>query len=126
MKIVTLIFTLLFTTQLLAEQAMLRATPYKYVQQAIGKGKPHFIELGSDSCHSCKIMGKQLYRIKQKNPAFNIEFINVKREREAAYEFKIRMIPTQIIYDVRGKEVYRHIGLLADKELKDLFRKYNF
>ncbi len=126
MKIITLIFTLLFTTQLLAEQPMLRATPYKYVQQAIGKGKPHFIELGSDSCHSCRIMGKQLYRIKQKNPAFNIEFINVKREREAAYEFKIRMIPTQIIYDAKGKEVYRHIGLLADKELQELFSTYNF
>ena len=126
MKTITLIFTLLFASQLFAEQAMLRETPYKYVQSAIGKGKPHFIELGSDSCHSCKIMGKQLYRIKQKNPTFNIEFINVKREREAAYAFKIRMIPTQIIYDAKGKEVYRHIGLLADKELKGLFSKYNF
>ena len=126
MKLFTLIFALIFTSQLFAESPMLRATPYKYVQSAIGKGKPHFVELGSDSCHSCQIMGRELYKVKQKNPAFNIEFINVKRERQAAYDFKIRMIPTQIIFDAKGKEVYRHIGLLGSKELHQLFKTYNF
>ena len=126
MKLFTLIFTTIFTYQLFAETPMLRATPYKYVQSAIGKGKPHFIELGSDSCHSCQIMGRELYKVKQKNPAFNIEFINVKHERQAAYDFKIKMIPTQIIFDTKGEEVYRHIGLLGSKELHQLFKTYNF
>ena len=126
MKILTFTLSLLLASSLLAELPMLRATPYKFVQKAIGKGKPHFLEVGSESCHSCKIMGKQLYRIKQKNPAYNIEFVNVKREREAAYKLQIRMIPTQIIYDAKGDEVYRHIGLLSEKELDALFIKYNF
>lgn len=126
MKLFTLIFTLIFTSQLLAEEPMLRATPYKYIQSAIGKGKPHFVELGSDSCQSCQIMGRELFKIKRKSPAFNIDFINVKRERKAAYEFKIRMIPTQIIFDASGNEVYRHIGLLSSKELHQLFTTYNF
>ena len=126
MKILTFTLSLLLASSLLAELPMLRATPYKFVQKAIGKGKPHFLEVGSESCHSCKIMGKQLYRIKQKNPAYNIEFVNVKREREAAFKLQIRMIPTQIIYDAKGDEVYRHIGLLSEKELDALFVKYNF
>ena len=126
MKLFTLILALIFTSQLFAQAPMLKATPYKYVQSAIGKGKAHFIELGSDSCHSCQIMGRELYKVKQKNPAFNIEFINVKHERQAAYDFKIRMIPTQIIFDATGKEVYRHIGLLESKELSQLFKTYNF
>ena len=126
MKLFTLILTLIFTSQLFAEAPMLRSSPYKYVQSAIGKGKPHFVEIGSDSCYSCQIMGRELYKVKQKNPAFNIEFINVKHERQAAYDFKIRMIPTQIIFDAKGKEVYRHIGLLGSKELHQLFKTYNF
>ena len=126
MKLFALLLSFIFTSQLFAEAPMLRATPYKYVQSAIGKGKPHFVELGSDSCHSCQIMGRELYKLKQKNPSFNIEFINVKQEREAAYDFKIRMIPTQIIFDATGKEVYRHIGLLGSKELEKLFKTHNF
>ena len=125
MKIFVLLF-LLFGTFSSAQDNTLRATPYKYVKDSIGKGKPHFLELGSDSCNSCQIMGRSLYRFKQNNPTYNIEFINVKEQREAAYEFKIRMIPTQIIFDAQGKEVYRHIGLLTDKQLQELFRTYKF
>jgi len=126
MKIITFILLLLFTSSLFGDVPMLRATPYKYVKSAIGKGKPHFVEFGSESCHSCKIMSKTLYLTKKHNPSFNIEFINVKRERRAAYEFGIRMIPTQIIFDAKGKEVYRHIGLLEKEQLSELFRKYGF
>jgi len=126
MKYILLFLLTFFSTSLLAEDLMLRETPYKYVEAAIGKGKPHFVEFGSDSCHSCKIMGKQLYNIKKSNPSYNIEFVNVKHEREAAYKFKIRMIPTQIIFDASGKEVYRHIGLLSSQELHQLFTSYKF
>lgn len=126
MKIITFILLLLFTSSLFADVPMLRATPYKYVQSAIGKGRPHFVEFGSDSCHSCQIMGKELYLVKKHNPSFNVEFINVKRERRAAYKFGIRMIPTQVIFDAQGNEVYRHIGLLEKKQLSELFRKYGF
>ncbi len=34
------------------------------------------------------------------------------------------MIPTQIIYDKEGKEVYRHIGALEAHELSKLFESY--
>ena len=39
---------------------------------------------------------------------------------------KIMMIPTQIIYDARGKEVYRHVGVLEDDTLNGLLKKYGF
>ena len=126
MKFLLLVFMALFSVTLMANGSMLRATPYKFVQETIGKGKPHFVEFGSDSCSSCKIMGRKLYKIKKANQAYNIEFVNVKKERQAAYEFKIRMIPTQVVFDKNGKEVYRHIGVLSDDELKDIFNTYKF
>jgi len=36
------------------------------------------------------------------------------------------MIPTQIIYDKNGEEVFRHTGKLNEIELDDIFEKYKF
>ena len=121
-----IIILMLFTFESMAEEHMLKESKYKYVEQSMGKGKAYFLEVGSDSCHSCKVMGGMLYKITQKHPEYNIHFINVKKEREAAYELKVSMIPTQIIYDKDGKEVYRHIGVLSSNELKSLFKTYLF
>lgn len=125
-KSLFLLFLLTFALSALAEEPMLRATQYAYVKASIGKGKPHFVEIGSDSCHSCQIMGRMLYKVHQQYPQYNIDFVNVKRERQAAYELNIQMIPTQLIFDKTGKEVYRHVGPLDTQTLLSLFSTYQF
>lgn len=124
MKIFIALLLLTLTVQ--AIEPMLKESEYKYVESSIGKGKPYFLELGAESCRSCQIMGNMLFQVKKENPLYNIYFINVKREREVAQKLQIRMIPTQIIYDKEGKEVYRHIGVLGTGELNELFEKYGF
>jgi len=109
-----------------AEKPSLKESPYKLVKPSIGQGKPFFLEIGSESCHSCVVMGHTLYDVSQKHPEYNLHFINVKKERAVAFELSVRMIPTQIIYDKTGKEVYRHIGLLSKAELEKLFETYAF
>ena len=126
MKFIVAVFLLFFTSMTFAEEHMIKESPYKQVQQNIGKGKPYFLEVGSNSCRSCKIMGSRLHEITQEHPEYNIHFINVQKERDAASNLKIMMIPTQIIYDEEGKEVYRHIGLLSEDELVQLFITYKF
>jgi thioredoxin 1 len=39
-------------------------------------------------------------------------FIDVSADSAAAERFKVRLIPTQIFFDARGKEVKRHIGYM--------------
>lgn len=126
MKLFIAIFLTLFTFEAFAEEHTLKESQYKYVKESIGKGKPYFLEVGAESCHSCQIMGGMLYKLTQKNPEYNIHFINVKKEREVARKLKVMMIPTQIIYDKDGKEVYRHIGVLGTSELTKLFEIYKF
>jgi len=126
MKFFITLLSVLFAQIVLANGPTLKESQYKYVEQSIGKGKPYFLELGADSCRSCQIMGNMLYKVKKKNCLYNIHFINVKREREVAQKLQIRMIPTQIIYDKNGTEVYRHIGVLGTGELNELFKKYEF
>ena len=119
------LFLLLISLTLLQANT-LKETKYAYVKSSIGQGKPHFVEFGSDSCHSCQIMGQTLYQFKAKNPSYNIEFVNVKKERHVAQELKIRMIPTQMIFDGEGNIVFKNVGLLTTQQLEDLFKKYNF
>lgn len=126
MKFLITLLSALVAQVALANGPMLKESEYKYVESSIGKGKPYFLELGAESCRSCQIMGSMLYKVKKANRDYNIHFINVKRERDVAQKLQIRMIPTQIIYDKNGAEVYRHIGVLGTSELNELFKKYEF
>ena len=115
---------ILLATNLFADEAMLKETSFAQVLEKMDKGRALFLEVGSDSCHSCQIMGKLLYTVKQEHPNYPIYFVNVKKERKAAFKLKIQMIPTQIVIDTNGKEAYRHVGILTKEELYSLLNKY--
>lgn len=115
---------LFLSTLLLAEDPMLEATPFSVVSQQIGKGKAVLVEVGSDRCRSCQIMGRLLYQVKRAHPTYPIYFVNVAKEREAAYRLGVQMIPTQIVFDARGHEAFRHVGILKPDELETVLKRY--
>jgi len=126
MKLFILTVALLFSVNIYANEKTIKETPYNFVKLNIGHGKPHLLELGSDRCHYCKIMGKTLYKVKKENPNYNISYVNVSKDRTVAMNLEVQMIPTQIIYDKKGKEVYRHVGELSEEKLQEIFKKYQF
>lgn len=48
---------------------------------------------------------------------FTVLFIDVWENREAGSKYGIRLIPTQIFYDAKGKELARHEGFLSKKDI---------
>jgi len=123
MKKIVLVLGTFLSVTLFAQEPILKETAFPEVLQQIDKNKITFIEVGSDSCHSCQIMGRKLYKIKQQHPEYPIYFVNVHKEREAAYKLRVQMIPTQIVVNAQGYEVYRHVGILSEKEIEQLFAK---
>ena len=109
-----------------ASEPMLEATPFLKVLREIPKHKKTFIEVGSEHCHACRKMGRLLYRIKQEHPEYPIFFVDVSKEREAAFKMKVRMIPTQIVVDDKGEEVFRHIGFLKKKEIERVLKSNQY
>lgn len=107
------------------DEKMLEPVPFSQVKPFIGDKKPMMIEFGATSCRSCIVMGKLLYKVKQKHPHSNIFFINIYEDKQAAKEYKIRMIPTQVYLDADGKEIDRHIGKISEDELYDKLKKMN-
>ena len=115
---------IMLSANLFASEPMLEATPFAVAVQQIGKGKAVLVEAGSDRCHSCQIMGRLLYQVKGAHPEYPIYFVNVAKERQTALLLKIQMIPTQIVFDAKGHEAYRHVGVLRPQELDALVHRY--
>jgi len=84
------------------------------------KAKVTFIELGSVRCIPCKKMEAVLDSIREKYPKdVKVIFYDVWTEAGKPYAVKygIKLIPTQIFLDKKGKEYFRHVGFFPEKEL---------
>ena len=92
------------------------------VNQALSSGRPTVIDLGARTCVPCKKMAPILESLSSEyRGKAGVLFIDVHEDQDAAKRFRVQMIPTQIFFNVKGKEVSRHMGFM-DKEalLKEL------
>jgi thioredoxin 1 len=118
----SLLFVMFFALSLFS--AELAPTKYSDAKAQIGKGEVVMLEVGSIYCHACKDMGELLSKAIAQKPSRKIFFVDVGSERAAAEELKIRMIPTQIVYDANGKEIDRHIGGFTADGLNKFLAKH--
>jgi thioredoxin 1 len=79
---------------------------------------PRLVDLGRGTCIPCKMMAPILEDLKAEYEGRAVvEVIDLRDHREAAGEYGIRVIPTQIFFDAEGKEVWRHEGFLAKEDI---------
>jgi thioredoxin 1 len=79
---------------------------------------PRLVDLGADKCIPCKLMIPVLADLKTNYVGqLDVEFIDVWKNPDAGEPYKINLIPTQIFYDAKGKELYRHEGFLAKQDI---------
>lgn len=84
-----------------------------------------FLEFGSIGCAPCKRMEKEMEIIRKEYAGtVNVRFVNlaIKWNRDWAEYFNIQSIPTQVILDSTGNEIYRHTGYISADELKKTFK----
>ena len=79
---------------------------------------PRLVDLGAGKCIPCKQM-KPILDDLARNYAdqFSVVFIDVWENREEGGKYGIRMIPTQIFFSADGKELARHEGFMAKKDI---------
>jgi len=103
--------------------AELPSAPAAAISLALSSGKPTIIDLGARSCVQCRKMAPILESLAAEyRGKANVLFIDVQQDSAAAEKYSVRMIPTQIFFDGKGKEIKRHIGFMDKavilKELK--------
>ena len=79
---------------------------------------PRLVDLGAGKCIPCKQMKPILDDLTRNyTDQFAVVFIDVWENREEGGKYGIRMIPTQIFYGADGKELARHEGFMAKKDI---------
>lgn len=83
------------------------------VQVALQVGKPTVAEFGSNRCHSCKqmkiILSQLIAAHGDRVGVVEIDLFSPEG-RGLVSRYRIQMMPTQIFFDAKGKEIGRHLG----------------
>jgi len=85
-------------------------------KKALQSGKPVLVDFGANSCVPCRELRPILKDVgKEYSGKAGVLIIDVYKYQNLAQEYKVTLIPTLVFFDSKGKEVFRHLGVL-DKE----------
>ncbi|MHC4111893.1 MAG: thioredoxin domain-containing protein [Planctomycetota bacterium] len=85
---------------------------------------PVLLELGSHKCPPCRQMTPILNELRSECSAiFQIKYIDVWQDRAAGAKYGVRAIPTQIFFDSKGREVFRHVGFFSKRDILATWKK---
>jgi len=111
-----------------------QAKPQTKAVQPPGKEKPvkkapaklpKLIDLGATKCIPCKMMAPILEELaKEYKGQLEVQFIDVWETQGESQKYGIKSIPTQIFYDVHGKEFFRHEGFFAKEDILAKFKEH--
>ena len=88
------------------------------------KGMVTMVDLGATSCIPCKMMAPILQKLEKRYAGkAAIVFLDVWVDPKPATHFRIRIIPTQIFFNKKGEEVYRHEGFMSEEAIVTVLQK---
>jgi thiol-disulfide isomerase/thioredoxin len=105
--------------------AMYVDSAYNYQNNKEGY-KITFLEFGATGCISCRMMEKVMDEVKSRYPSeIKVEFVNIllPSNHDMMNYFGIAAIPTQVLLDDSGKEVFRHTGYFSFNDLDREFQR---
>ena len=89
------------------------------------KALPKLLDLGATKCIPCKMMVPVLDELKKEYKGqLDVQFIDVWKNEKAAEKYKVKSIPTQIFYDAKGKEIFRHVGYFPKGDIVKAFKDH--
>ena len=116
-----IIITLLVAFCLAAVSAMAAELPSSndaVIKAALASGKPTVADFGARTCIPCKKMAPILEELNRElKGTANVTFTDVWATPALAENYRVQMIPTQIFFDAKGKEVKRHMGFIDKAEI---------
>jgi len=121
--IISSIFCLLITTGF-STNTSASEEHEKFLKNLPVKGMVTMIDLGRKTCTQCKMMAPILEKLeKEYRGKATIVFINLLEDPEQQYVYRLKALPTQIFFNPEGKEVYRHVGFMSEKDIVAQLKK---
>lgn len=103
---------------------ILEATDANFKSEVLESEIPVIVDFWAAWCGPCKMMNPVLNEVADEvTGSATVGKVNVDHNQELAQRFKVRSIPTLILFR-DGKEVARHMGVKPKKFLMQEIRKY--
>ncbi|MGD0919673.1 MAG: thioredoxin domain-containing protein [Thermodesulfobacteriota bacterium] len=113
-----LFFVTLIQYQIALTQSFSERMPKEIAQITL----PKLLDFGMGKCIPCKKMLPILQELSEEyNGRVVIKIIEVHQEPRLTRTNRIQLIPTQIFFDAKNQEVYRHVGFMDKEEIKKIF-----
>jgi len=88
------------------------------LNEVLNNGRPTVVDFGAKSCAPCKMMVPIFEELeKQYKGRADILIIEIYDYRDLATKYQIRAVPTQVFFDKKGIEKWRHEGFLPKEEI---------
>jgi thioredoxin 1 len=110
---------------LIAKNASKKDAPLDVPAMSQMKALPRLVDLGAGKCIPCKMMAPILEDLRTTLAGkLDVEFIDVWQNPDAGKTYGITVIPTQIFYDARGKELFRHEGFYGKDDILAKWKEF--
>jgi thioredoxin-like negative regulator of GroEL len=120
-----LITLLLLSTLLFLHQTSFSQSSIERIPKDIAKVPlPKLLDFGRGKCIPCKAMAPVLKELSEEyKERVIIKIIEIDQEPNLTSANRIRLIPTQIFFDAKNQEIYRHEGFMGKEQIKAMFQK---
>ena len=96
----------------------------RFPKDVVQSPLPKLLDFGRGVCIPCKKMAPILKELSEEyKTRVVIKIIEIDQDRGLTETNKIRLIPTQIFFDSKNKEVFRHEGFMSKEDIKKVFLK---
>jgi thioredoxin 1 len=100
------------------------STDRRFPKEIAQSPLPKLLDFGRGKCIPCKKMAPILKELAEEyDNRVVIKIIEIDQERGLTEVNKIRLIPTQIFFDSKNKEVFRHEGFMDKEQIKKVFEQ---
>jgi|WetSurMetagenome_2_1015567.scaffolds.fasta_scaffold445809_2 thioredoxin 1 len=94
------------------------------LEQVLANGKYSLIEFGGKRCIPCKAMQPRLHTLSVTySDRLNVFNVYMDEQPDLLRKYKIQLIPTQVLFNRKGVEVSRHVGLWEENEMLEQLKK---
>ena len=84
------------------------------------EGKPALVLFGAKGECPCDMVSPILIEMGKKYKShIEVLIISLREERVLAERYGVHTIPDLIFYDQKGREIYRHVGFLPEREIEE-------
>ena len=96
----------------------------RFPKDVVQSPLPKLLDFGAGKCIPCKAMAPILKELTEEYKGrVIIRIVEVYDEREMTQANRVRLIPTQVFYDSKNQEVFRHEGFMDKVQIKKVFEK---